>query len=228
MPDIFGAAITDFFNGETNAEIIVSSEDFEDDAIPVSYLFRSYSEMPKIEQFALKNSKGKVLDVGCGAGSHGLYLQEKGLDVLGIDTSEGAITIALKRGLKNAEVRSFLDIEGTFDTILLLMNGTGIIGALDAIPQFFEKLKTLLKPNGRVFIDSSDLIYLYDDGSEVEGYYGQLQYKLKYKDLEGDSFPWLFLDKENLAEEANIHGFNCDIVLEGAHYDYLAELTLQK
>lgn len=225
MPDIFGDAITDYFNGKTNAEITVSSVDFEDDVIPVSYLFRGYSEMPKIEQLALKNARGKVLDVGCGAGSHALYLQERGLDVLGIDTSKGAIAIALKRGLKKAKVSTFLEVEGTFDTILFLMNGTGIIGTLDKIPQFFHKLKLLLHVKGEAFIDSSDLIYLYENGYNIQGYYGQMQYTLKYNEHQGAPFPWLFLDKENLVAEAEIHGFKCEIIIEGSHYDYLAKLT---
>ncbi|MBW4968908.1 class I SAM-dependent methyltransferase [Croceibacter atlanticus] len=227
MKDVFGKAITDYFNGINDADISVHSKDFEDDTIPVHYLFRDFSEMPKIEQLALQNTKSSVLDVGCGAGSHALYLQEQGHDVLAIDTSEGAITTCKRRGVVQARQLPFLEVEGTFDTIILLMNGTGIIGSLQEIPAFFDKLKSLLSKNGQVLIDSSDLIYLFDEDDLVQGYYGQMEYKLSYKSIETDWFNWLFLDKDNLNEEAKLHGFNCDIIYEGEHYDYLAKLTVQ-
>ena len=124
--------------------------------------------MPKIEQLALQNTKSSVLDVGCGAGSHALYLQEQGHDVLAIDTSEGAITTCKRRGVVQARQLPFLEVEGTFDTIILLMNGTGIIGSLQEIPAFFDKLKSLLSKNGQVLIDSSDLIYLFDEDDLVQ------------------------------------------------------------
>ena len=229
MADVFGNAITAYFNGETNATILVRSENFEDDAIPVSYLFRDHKDMPKLERIALSKCRGKILDVGCSAGSHALYLQNTlKLDVKGIDTSQGSIDIAEKRGLLETQCVSFNNAEGIFDTVLLLMNGTGIIGTLQDIPEFFETLKGLLQPSGQVLIDSSDLIYLYEPGEEVKGYYGQMRYELEYDGKRSEAFDWLFLDKENLTAEAQIHGFNCEILFEGDHYEYLARLSFQK
>src|SRR5690606_21671694 len=122
------------------------------------YLFRSYDEMPAIEQKALDLAKGNILDVGCGAGSHSLYLQEKGFDVLGIDTSEGAIEVCKLRGLQKAECIDFLTLDNKqFDTILLLMNGTGIFQNLDNTSKYLQHLKSLLNPKGQILIDSSDL-----------------------------------------------------------------------
>ena len=48
-----------------------------EDVIPLPYLFRDFDQMPAVEQRALELARGKVLDIGCGAGSHALYLQEK-------------------------------------------------------------------------------------------------------------------------------------------------------
>ncbi|NJW54833.1 class I SAM-dependent methyltransferase, partial [Salinimicrobium oceani] len=129
-PDIFGKAITAFYETGDDEEITVHSPDFDDDVIPVPYLFRSYKEMPRLEQKALQLCRGKVLDVGCGAGSHSLYLQEeRKLEVTAIDTSAGAIDICRKRGILDARNIAFEDLSGEkFDTVLLLMNGTGIVG----------------------------------------------------------------------------------------------------
>ena len=114
----------------------------------------------------------------------------------------------------------------------MLMNGTGIIGNLDNIGQFFERLKALLQPEGCVLIDSSDLRYLFEeeDGSIMidlaDEYYGQLDYQMQYKDVVGEPFDWLYLDFNTLAYYAEEYGFNAELVAEGEHYDYLARLTL--
>ncbi len=234
--DIFGNAIKDFhFHGKAE-DIIVHSPDFEDDAIPVDYLFRKYSEMPALEQKALQKCHGKVLDIGCGAGSHSLYLQqEKKLQVTAIDTSEGAIEVCSLRGIKDVRNISFEDFEGErFDTLLLLMNGTGIVGRMEKLDNFFLKLKTLLKPGGQVLIDSSDLSYLFDrdeDGGiwidASEGYYGELQYSLSYGKETSAEFDWLYLDFNSLHLAASKNGFDCELLKEGEHYDYLSKLTIK-
>ncbi|MGI0107443.1 class I SAM-dependent methyltransferase [Salinimicrobium sp. WS361] len=236
-PDIFGKAITDFFEKADETDIVVHSPDFDDDVIPVPYLFRSYKEMPPLEQQALKLCRGKVLDVGCGAGSHPLYLQqERNLVVTAIDTSAGAIKVCRKRGISDARNIAFEDLsEEKFDTILLLMNGTGIVGKMKFLDAFFEQLKNLLAENGQVLIDSSDLIYLFDTDEDggvwvdtTNGYYGELTYRLSYKAEMSNSFDWLYLDFESLSLAADKHRFNCEKIYEGEHYDYLARLTVKK
>ncbi|MDH7444936.1 class I SAM-dependent methyltransferase [Aquimarina sp. 2201CG14-23] len=232
--DIFGEAIKDFYHKKYSEDIVVQAPDFDDDRIPIPYLFRSYAEMPSIEQKALDLSYGNVLDVGCGAGSHSIFLQEdRKLDVTAIDISEGAIEICKKRGITNATVQDIFDLrEVRYDTLLFLMNGSGIIGKLDNIDRFFSHLKNLLKPNGQILIDSSDISYLFaeEDGSfwvdASAGYYGEMQYKLKYKNLESDWFDWLYIDYNTLQNAANAHGFVCELVTEGENNDFLAKLTL--
>lgn len=145
--DIFGNAIKAFYEENDRTDIVVHSPDFEDDIIPVEYLFRNFSQMPEIEQKALNLCQGKILDVGCGAGSHSLYLQqEKNLQVKAIDTSEGAIEIARKRGIENATCEDFFKLKDeTFDTILMLMNGIGIVGELKKSQPFFQTFKITFK-----------------------------------------------------------------------------------
>ncbi len=229
--DIFGQAVLDFFRKGNATDIRVKSQDFDEDVIPVNYLFRTYKEMPKIEQRALDLAQGKILDVGCCAGSHALHLQNKNKDVLAIDVSEGAIKTTKLRGVKKAEVQDFYQIKNQkFDTILMLMNGSGIIGKLKNLTQFFQHLRTILKPEGKVLLDSSDLRYLFD--AEEDGgiwvnpnqYYGELTYQIGYKNNWSPPFDWLYIDFNSLSLAAKSNGFSCDLLEEGEHYDYLAML----
>lgn len=232
MKDLFGKALLDYQNGNYTEDIITSTSISEDDVLPLLYLFRSYNEMPKLEQKALDLAQGKTLDVGCGAGSHSLFLQEKGLNVKAIDISEGAIEVCKKRSLINAEVKNILDENETFDTILLLMNGTGVFEDLACMPRYLNHLKQLLKPNGQILIDSSDIKYMYedDDGNYCinanTNYYGELDYYISYKNEKENPFKMLYLDFETLKSACISVGLQCELVLEGKHYDFLAKLTV--
>lgn len=232
--DVFGKAIKDFYNKEYTEDIVVKADDFDDDHIPIPYLFRSYPEMPKIEQKALDISYGKVLDVGCGAGSHSLFLQnKKKLDVTAIDISDGAVEVCKKRGIKNALTKNVFHYNHTpYDTILFLMNGSGIIGTLNRIDMFFIHIKKLLTPGGQILMDSSDISYLFQDGDggfwvdASAGYYGEMRYSLQYKNQESEKFDWLYIDYNTLQNAANTNGFLTELLFEGENNDYLAKLTL--
>ena len=234
-PDILGIAIRNYLDHADEEDIIVHSPDFEDDVIPVSYLFRSYSEMPSLEKKALRLCSGKILDVGCGAGSHSLYLQnEQKLQVTAIDISEGACEVTRQRGVLEVRNAAFEDLsEEKYDTVLMLMNGIGIVGKMKNLDSFFNQLRLLLSEKGQVLLDSSDLIFLFDadeDGGvwvdSAEGYYGELSYSLSYNGKTSKSFDWLYLDFDSLSLAASKNGFSCELVLKGKHYDYLARLTL--
>ncbi|MCR4033049.1 MULTISPECIES: class I SAM-dependent methyltransferase [Flavobacterium] len=235
MKDLFGKAIFDFYTNNSPEDIITETSISEEDEMSVEYLFRTYKDMPKIEQKALQLAKGKILDVGCGAGSHALSLQnEQNLDVTAIDISEKAIETCLLRGIKNAKVENILDFEGEkFDTILLLMNGTGIFGKLKNCNQYLTKLKSLLNPGGQILIDSSDIIYMFDEDEDggkwipsENDYYGELTFNISYKNEKEEPFDWLYLDYNTLQNAAIANNLNCELILEGEHYDYLARLSV--
>lgn len=234
QPDIFGQAISDFFYGKDTEHISVYSDDFDNDHIPLDYLFRDFGEMPLIEQTALQHCSGKTLDVGCGAGSHSLYLQNsRNLEVTGIDISPKGIDICQKRGLKKVICLDFYTLKDEkFDTLLLLMNGAGIIGKLKNMTHFFTQIDTLLAPGGQVLLDSSDLHYLFEQDEDggiwvdaSDGYYGELCYRIGYRHEVSDQFDWLFVDFQTLQFAAESNGFSCELLKEGTHYDYLVRLA---
>ena len=228
--DLFGKALLDYYNGNYTEDILTSTNISDDDELPIPYLFRSHKDMPKLEQKALQLAKGKILDVGCGAGSHSLYLQQKGLNVNGIDISEGAITVTQKRGIKHAELKDILKETNTFDTILLLMNGTGIFQQINLVGKYLKHLKSLLNPNGQILIDSSDIKYMYEDddgGLWIDtnaNYYGELDYYLSYKGETEEPMKWLYLDFDTLNLACDSVGLNCEKIMDGEHHDYLAKI----
>ena len=231
MKDLFGKAILDFQTNNAPEDLVTETNISEADEMSVDYLFRSFKVMPKLEKKALQLANGKILDVGCGAGSHALYLQGKGFDVSAIDISANAIKACQLRGLKDARVQDILEFSAEkFDTILVLMNGTGIFRTLAQTPKYLQKLKSLLNPNGQILLDSSDIIYMFDaddDGSYLipaDGYYGELNYTISYKNETEETFPWLFMDYNTLQNAAHANGLQCELIMEGEHFDYLARL----
>ncbi|WP_445711012.1 class I SAM-dependent methyltransferase [Flavobacterium sp.] len=235
MKDLFGKAILDYQTNNNPENLITETTISDADEMSVAYLFREYNEMPKLEKKALQLAKGKVLDVGCGAGSHSLYLQnKKNTEVTSIDISTNAISACKLRGLKNVAVENILNYssENKFDTILLLMNGTGIFEKLNKISEYLKKLKSLLNNKGQILIDSSDIIYMFDQDDEgayeipANGYYGELQFDISYKGEKETSFDWLYLDYNTLQNAAHANGLQCELILEGEHYNYLAKLSL--
>ena len=234
MKDLMGRAIWDYFYQENPEDLQTETSISELDDLPVSYLFRTYKEMNALEQKALDLSLGKVLDVGAGAGSHALYLQnDKKLKVTALDISPRSIEICKARGLENAVCEDFLKFSGDkFDTILLLMNGTGIFQSLAKIDQYLQKLKTLVAENGQILIDSTDILYMYDQDEDggvlvpVTGYYGELDYYLHYKCESEEPMKWLYLDFNTLKNAAIANGFKIQKIKQ-LDDSYLAKLTVK-
>lgn len=229
-----GRAIADYHSTGKAAKLRVLSSMFYEDEIPVSTLFRTFGEMPPLEQRMMELSRGRVLDVGAGSGCHSLVLMERGLGVKAIDISELSVQVMRERGVDAALVNFFDEtFVEKFDTVLMAMNGIGIVGKVERLPEFFRCAKRLLAPGGQLLLDSSDLRYLFEeeDGSFTvnlaAGYYGEVDFEMRYKGVKGASFDWLYIDFETLSLYANEAGFNCERCADGEHYDYLARLTVK-
>ena len=232
MKDLMGKAIWDFYQNKSADDLLTETSISEIDELPVEYFFRDFDEMNLLEQKALELSTGKILDIGAGAGSHSLYLQnEKKLEVFALDNSPKSVEVCRLRGVKNVWCSDILDFPvQTFDTILLLMNGTGIFESLDKIDFYLEKLQSLLNEKGQILIDSTDILYMYDrdeDGGVMvpaDRYYGEVDYFIHYQLDTENPTKWLYLDFETFKRAAENNGFEIEKILQEED-SYLARLT---
>jgi SAM-dependent methyltransferase len=230
--DPIGQAILDYAKNKKPFDIIVSSDICEDDIIPIEVLFRNLKDMPEIEKKALKLCKGKVLDVGAGAGIHCQELIKNGLSTHALDSSQGSIEYLKNIGV-SATLCSFesFDSKTKFDTILMLMNGIGIAGTIANLEKTLLKAKSLLQEGGQLICDSSDIRYLYEDedGSMWmdlnSEYYGNFRFQMHYKKISGPWFDWLYVDYDNLHRVATKVGFKSVKIMEQENH-FLAQLTL--
>jgi SAM-dependent methyltransferase len=229
--DPVGTAILDYIKTRKPDDIIVSSDICEDDVIPVEVLFRNQNEMPDLELMALESCKGKVLDVGAGAGAHSKELIDRGLDVDSIEISDGAVQYMKSIGL-NARKINFFDLKNDkYDTILMMMNGIGIAGKLSNLENTLLHAKNLLQPGGKILCDSSDIKYLYEDEGGAlwvdlnSEYYGNFRFQMKFKKEKGPWFDWLYVDFDNLFNAAKNVGLKAKKILDQDDH-YLAEITL--
>lgn len=233
MNDPIGQAIKDYFEKGEAEDIIVNTSYTEDERLSPGFFFRKWEEMPELERIALDHSRGKVLDVGAAAGRHALILQQRGLEVTALEQSSPAAEVMKKRGVKNVVCSGFLDFnEKRYDTLLVLMNGTGLGQTLEGLIKMLLHLKSLLNEGGQILIDSSDIRYLFEeeDGSmwvnlANDRYYGEMEYELIYKNL-SSQFKWLFTDSETLTAVAKQAGMTCQVISRGDQNDFLAKLTV--
>lgn len=234
--DPLGSAILDFLSNKKPTNILVESNLTEDEEIPVPYLFRSQKELPEKETFALSKAQGRILDVGAGSGAHSLILQETHKDVVAIDISKKCCEAMKLQGVKHVVCNDFFDYQDSekFDVILLLMNGFGIAGTLNNLERLLLQCKSLLKPGGMIIGESADILYLFEeeDGScSIDlnsNYYGEMTYRMSYKNEIGDWFPWLYISADLLIDVAEKAGFELAEIKHGTEDDFVLCLQLKK
>ncbi len=226
--DIYGQALQDFYNQQSAEKLWLNNTYGEPEEMPVEVFFRDKEEMPEAELLALQLCRGKILDIGAGAGSHALILQEQGFKVTALEISPGAAEVMQKRGVKTVIQQDIYQYKTEkFDTLLLLMNGIGLTQNLDGLDRFLQHAKQLLLPGGQLIFDSSDIMYLYEDLPLPKiQYYGEIQYQYEYKNQRGDWFNWLYIDQKTLLKTAFKNGWICEILYEDDMDLYLARLTL--
>lgn len=196
--------------------------------MPVKTYFRSMEEMPELEWIALQQCRGEILDIGAGAGSHALALQQLGQDVTALEISPLASEVIRARGVQKVLCEDVFRLTGRkkYDTLLLMMNGIGLAGTLSGLRDFLRKSRALLRPGGRLVFDSCDIAYLYGGAPPPPpGYYGELLYRYEYRRQLSDPFNWLFIDRKTLAEVTAAEGWQMELLYEDAKDQYLVRCS---
>lgn len=232
--DIFGNALSDYFKTGTADVLRLHNSYGETEEMPLDIFFRTEEELPLMEKIALNECRGQVLDIGAGAGSHALILQQQRIDVTTLDNSRAAVQIMQQRGVKKAIHDDFFTyFEGMedrqikkYDTLLFLMNGIGITGTLPALTAFLIKARSLIRPGGQLLFDSSDIRYLYDGQPlPANHYYGEVSYQYEYQNEKGPWFNWLYVDPSILSDLAVKTGWAYELLFDDQEDQYLARLT---
>src|SRR5690349_15908572 len=200
MQDILGNALYDYYFGNRQGKLWIINQYGPKEEMPVAMYFRQYKDMSVLEQKALKHCRGPVLDIGAGAGSHALWLQQKGHAVTALDISAKAVEVMQHRGVLNTLNKNIFDYTGVqFNTLLLLMNGIGLANTIPGLQHFLQHVKQLLHPDGQLIFDSSDVAYIYEETLLPKHYYyGEVAYRYQYKKEKTDWFTWLYIDKKML------------------------------
>ncbi len=231
----FGSALEDYHNGNHKIKIIYHRDDGQKTEDFLKGYFCEYSDFPKREKIAIKKCRGKVLDIGAGAGRHSLELQRRGLNVLAIDISQKACEVMKKRGIKHVKCKTPYQLEGgNFDTILILGCSIGFVEDIEGLKIFLKFVKeNLLNPGGKVLMDSMDVretdnpkhIKYQEKNIESGRFRGEIRIQIEYKGIKGEMFQILHVDPDTLQEVAESIGWNCEILSNDDGSLYLAELT---
>ena len=233
MSDILGKAILDWHRGTRDEILWINNKYGEPEEMPIDYYFRSPDELPELEAYALTLCRGRVLDVGAGAGAHALPLQKNGLHVDALEISPNACTVLKERGVINVLNEDIYTKsgKGEYDTVLLLMNGLGIAQDITGLKKLLNHLKAFLAPDGQILFDSSDIHYLYDNPIDpvekpTDRYYGEIEYQYEYKGEKGAWFKWLYIDYAFCSEIATEIGFHPELIAQDDEGHFLCRLTL--
>ncbi len=229
---ILELALLDFFEGKKNCpELLIHNKfDVPDHMNPEVY-YRDFSGMPDLEVFAMELCRGRVLDVGAGVGAHTKYLQDLEMDVTALEISKIECGIMSKMGIENIVNGNYFFYSDTekYDTLLFLMNGIGLTGTVQGIKKLLDHARSLLRPDGILLFDSSDVAYLWKKEQLTEQpYYGEIEYRYQYGEQWGDWFHWLYIDADRMQKECALCGWDLQVVYEDETDHYLGRLSMRK
>jgi len=232
--DAFGQEILACHKGERASEIVERDDGYFDASPkgPKMY-FSEYEDWLLVEKKAMEFVKGRVLDIGCGAGRHSLYLQKNGFDVLGIDNSPLAIRVCKLRGLKKAEVMAIEDVNfkpDSFDTIIMMGNNFGLFGSFKRARRLVKKFHKMTSRTGLIIASTRDA-YKTDNPDHLEYHRlnkergrmgGQLRIRIRFRKYVGRWFDYLIVSKKEMKEILKGTGWKIKEFIDSDDSEYVA------
>ncbi|MFQ6121215.1 MAG: class I SAM-dependent methyltransferase [Methanosarcinales archaeon] len=210
--DGYGQEIWAYFKAKESFEIIERDDGYFSISGGAKTYFSEYKDWPEHEKRSMRLVKGKVLDIGCGAGRHSLYLQKKGFDVIGIDNSPLAVKVCKLRGLKKIKVMSITDVGkfklNSFDTIIMMGNNFGLFGSFKRTRLLLKKFYKITSPNALIIAESNDP-YKTENPAHLEYHKlnrkrgrmaGQLRIRVRFEKYVGEWFDYLLVSKREMKE----------------------------
>jgi SAM-dependent methyltransferase len=233
--DAYGKQLLAQYHQQTpTAEIIERDDNLIMVGSASGLYFTEYDEWGDLEKQAIAKARGRILDIGCGAGRHSLYLQEKGFDVTGIDNSPGAIKVCKLRGLKKALVRPIDEIDkfraGSFDTILMFGGNFGLFGSRKNAGIILQKMSRITAPNARILAatlnpyKTDDINHLqYHRSNRRRGRMGgQIRMRIRYGKAVGEWFDYLFVSPEEMMDILKNTGWRIKELVDSEKANYIA------
>lgn len=230
----FGLALIRYLEGDTAATLTVRRDDGFEAPLPASHFFRDPAEFTPIEIAALERCYGHVLDIGAGTGLHALDLESRGLTVTAIDICPHAVQVMTQLGISDVRCADVFELEpASFDSLLLLGHGIGIVERQSCLESSLRQLSRLTSSRGQLLVHSTDVrqtdmeahLAYHEANRRAGRYIGETRIQFEFRGLTGPYCGWLHVDPHTLQESAEASGWTCEVVLEQHGGEYLAQLT---
>lgn len=231
--DAYGREIWDFLQGVRTPEIVERDDGYIDVSSGAPHYFAPFKAWPKDERAGMRYVRGRVLDIGCGAGRVIHQLQKKGHEVLGIDISPGAIKTCHELGLKNTRVLSITQISsklGEFDTVVMYGNNFGLFGSFKRAKWLLKKMHKLTSDQARIIASTTDPHQT--NMPEHQAYHrlnksrgrmpGQLRIRVRYKTSRSPYFDYLLVSPTELKKILQGTGWTIKTILPSDGPQYVA------
>lgn len=229
----FSQALWAYHNGDLSAEFLIRRDDGYQDRVPVSVFFDE-SDFSSLESKALDLCAGKVLDVGAAAGRHSLSLVRRGLNVTSLDILPEMESILRDRGAEQVVISDIMAFSHEqFDTVLMLMNGIGMVGTIEDLKKFLRHAHRIVTPGGQILCDSVDVsvtsnpthVAYRNQNADRGSPLGQQTLTIEYNGIAGKPFHWIHIDFEFLAGISRDEGWDSELIVQDEGGHFLCRLT---
>lgn len=238
--DAFGQEVLAYFHKQPSYEVVERDDGFVDLSEGAPAYFREYKDWPSGQKKAIQLAKGKVLDIGAGAGRVALHLQKRGLKVVAIDNSPLAIKVCKRRGVTDAKVLSIEEIgtfkSHTFDTVIMLGNNFGLFGSASKAKRLLKKLYKITTVSALILAES---VNVYDTRNPAHLAYhklnrtrgrmaGQLRIRIRFRNYIGSWFDYLLVSQSEMRDILRGTGWRVKRFIKSDRYLYVAVIEKEK